>query len=302
MLRKKKLIVSICLTMAVLFFAGLKMEGVSNVLASTVGKIINVSTVKLDKTSISMTPGTINILRATVTPLNATNKSVTWTSSDEKVAKVDQTGKVTAVGAGTAVITATVGGDKVKTAKCTVSVITKVSGVTLDQSNVSIAAGEKVALKATVNPDNATNKNVVWSSSNPAVAKVDQNGNVTAVKNGIAIIKVVTKDQSRTAQCVVKVTTSVESSISISEKSVTIDSGKTFKLTSTVYPQNSTANNSIVWTTSNPKVVTVDQSGNIKAISAGTATVTATIKGQNKSAQCTITVQKAEVFEVDNIS
>jgi len=206
--RKKKLIATICLMLAVFLFASLKMEGVSNVLASSVGKITYINGIKLDKTSISMISGTTNMLRAIVTP---PNKSVTWTSSNEDVVKVEGSGsngiigKVTSVGGGTAVITVTMDGDKSKTAKCKVTVAVGVTELTLDQSSISIVTGEKAVLKATVTPDNATNKSVVWSSTNPSVAKVDSKGNITALKPGTTIIKVTTKDKSKSAQCPVTV-------------------------------------------------------------------------------------------------
>ncbi|MBQ8483241.1 MAG: Ig domain-containing protein, partial [Bacteroidales bacterium] len=144
-------------------------------------------------------------LTATVTPDNATNKNVTWSTSDAAIVTVTN-GKVTAVKAGKATITVTTE-DGAKTATCEVTVKAKtypVTGVTLDKTEHEMTEGEEVTLTATVNPDNATNKNVTWSTSDAAIATVT-NGKVTAVKAGKATITVTTEDGAKTATCEVTV-------------------------------------------------------------------------------------------------
>ena len=165
--------------------------------------------VNLNKSSMSLTKGATQTLTATVSPANATNKNVTWSSSNTAVATVDKSGKVTAVKAGTATITAkTSDGGKTVTCKVTVSepaTTVKVTGVSLNKSSMSLTKGATQTLTATVSPSNATNKAVTWSSSNTVVATVDTNGNVKAVNPGTATITVKTKDGNKTATCKVTV-------------------------------------------------------------------------------------------------
>lgn len=144
---------------------------------------VNTESITLDKTTLSLAVGESAILTATVKPDDATDKTVTWSSSDESVAKVDN-GKVTALKSGKTTITAKCGG---KTAECSVTVTVPASSVTLDKTSLSLSVGETAQLTATVKPDDATDKTVVWSSSDESIAKVD-NGKVMALKIGFAIV------------------------------------------------------------------------------------------------------------------
>ena len=172
--------------------------------------VIEVTRVSLGKTSVELTEGDETTLIATVNPDNATNKNVTWRSSDSSVASVSD-GKVTALKAGTATITVTTE-DGGKTATCEVKVNPKnvepeviaVTSVSLDKTSVELTEGDETTLIATVNPDNATNKNVTWKSSDSSVASVSD-GRVTALKTGTAMITVTTVDGGKTATCQVKV-------------------------------------------------------------------------------------------------
>ncbi|MEG3068946.1 MAG: Ig-like domain-containing protein [Syntrophaceticus schinkii] len=170
---------------------------------------VPVTGVSLDKTSLTLTTGKSDTLTATVAPANASNKAVSWASSNTSVATVDQNGKVTAVSAGTATITVTTV-DGSKTATCTVTVedeivTVPVTGVSLDKTSLTLTTGKSDTLTATVAPANASNKAVSWASSNTSVATVDQNGKVTAVSAGTATITVTTVDGSKTATCSVTV-------------------------------------------------------------------------------------------------
>ena len=144
---------------------------------------VPVSSITLDKTTLSLVIGESFTLTATVKPDDATDKTVIWSSSDESVARVDN-GKVTAVKSGKATVTAKCG---VKTAECAVTVTVPVSSITLDKTTLSLVIGESFTLTATVKPDDATDKTVIWSSSDESVARVD-NGKVTAVNAGQAKI------------------------------------------------------------------------------------------------------------------
>ena len=166
--------------------------------------------------TVSPTTGSITVggaaleLTATVAPEDATNKSVTWSSSDDTVATVSATGEVTAVGAGSATITVTtVDGSFTATCAVTVSAATvAVTGVTVSPKTDSLAVGDAdITLTATVAPADATNKNVTWSSSSDAIATVSDAGVVHAVGAGEATITVTTVDGSFTDTSVITVTT-----------------------------------------------------------------------------------------------
>ena len=172
-------------------------------------KPIAVTGVTLDKTTLSLQEGDTGNLAATIAPSTATDKTVTYSSSDKEVATVTNAGKVTAVKAGNADITVTTK-DGNKTAKCTLTVTAKqipVTGVTLDKSTLSLEVGATETLNATVAPSNASYKAVSFTSSDDAIATVDDNGLVTAVAPGSADITVETlADGSKTAKCTLTVT------------------------------------------------------------------------------------------------
>ena len=176
--------------------------------------IIPVKRVILDKEVLTMVVGETETLVANVRPDDATDKTVTWSTSDASVATVAD-GVVTALAAGTATITAKAGD---KEATCVVTVEKKViavSGIALDQTAATLTEGETLTLKATVSPDDATDKTVTWTSSNESVATVDNNGVVTAVAAGTATITATAGDYSAT--CVVTVESKVVDGIDNSE-------------------------------------------------------------------------------------
>ena len=251
-----------------------------------------VQSVGLNKTELALEVGKTGTLEAKVEPSDATNKNVTWSSSNPEVATVDN-GVVTAVSAGEAIITVTTE-DGGKTATCKVTVnapqTVPVTGVTLDKAELTLEKGSTGALTATVEPQNATNNTVTWSSSNPEVATVD-NGVVTAVSAGEAIITVTTEDGAKTATCKVTVNapqTVPVTGVTLDKAELTLEEGSTGTLTATVAPQNAT-NNTVTWSSSNPEFVTV-ANGTVTAVSAGTATITVTTADGNHKATCTVTV------------
>ena len=145
-------------------------------------------------------------LVATVTPPNATNQKITWTSVPESVATVDQNGRVTAVNKGTATITATTqSGNKMAT--CAITVSPAVEGVTLNHTAVVLIPGDGLNLVATVTPVDPAIQSITWSSSIASVATVDQTGRVTAVSTGTATITATTQNGNKTATCTITVTT-----------------------------------------------------------------------------------------------
>lgn len=135
-------------------------------------KSSRVNNITLDKTDITLLKGDKTKITPTITPDTAKNKNVKWSSSNEKVATVSQTGEVTAVGVGTATVTATTE-DNAKTATATINV--KDITISLDKKEANILVGNKVSVNYTISPDTVTNKNVIWKSSDEGIAKVDAN-------------------------------------------------------------------------------------------------------------------------------
>jgi uncharacterized protein YjdB len=164
---------------------------------------VPVTGVSLEHNKIIIKGGSVT-LDYTVIPADATNKAVTWKSSNNAVAAVDAGGTVTAKSSGSADITVTTV-DGSKTDTCAVTVVVPVSGVSLSQTTFTLAKGGTATLIATVLPADATNKAVTWSSSNNAVATVDANGNVTGKSEGSAVITVTTVDGGKAASCAVTV-------------------------------------------------------------------------------------------------
>ena len=170
-------------------------------------KPIAVTGVTLDKTTLSLQEGATGNLVATVAPSTATDKTVTFTSSDAAIATVDNKGKVTAVKAGTADITVTTK-DGSKTAKCALTVTAKtiaVTGVTIAPKTASVDVEATTKLNSTVAPSTATNKSVSYKSSDEAVATVSNNGTVTGVAEGETTITVTTQDGNKTDTATVTV-------------------------------------------------------------------------------------------------
>jgi uncharacterized protein YjdB len=166
---------------------------------------VAVTGVSLNKDALELNIGTSETLSANISPANATNQNITWSSSDASVATVSESGLVSGITAGEAVITVTTE-DGSFSAICAVSVTAvAVTGVTLNKSSTSITIGAFETLTATIAPFNATNRNVSWSSSNSSVASVSSSGVVYGASAGSATITVTTVDGNKTATCSVTV-------------------------------------------------------------------------------------------------
>lgn len=237
--------------------------------------------------SLTIPKGSSKTLKATVTPSTAANKTITWTSSDKKVAAVDKNGKVKGIKAGTAIITAKTSNGKKATCKVTVA------EVTLNASSMPLQVKKTTtALKVkTKYPSN--DKVASWTSSNKKIATVDKNGKVKGIKAGKANITVTMKSGAK-AVCKVTVQKSkvTTKSIKFDQKTMNLLKGKKAALNLTRNPI--TGTEKITWKTSNKKVVTVDKKGTVKAIKAGTATITAKT-ANGKTASCKITVPEVKL-------
>ncbi len=251
---------------------------------------IAVTGITLDAASITLDKGKTRTLTATVAPANTANKTVTWTTSDAKVATVSN-GTVTAVDKGTATITAKAGD---KTAACTVTVNApqtenKVPAkkVTLSSKKVYVVKGKSVTVQATVTPSNTTDK-VTWSTSNKKIATV-KNGKITAKKKGTATITAKAGSKKATVKVTVASKATKSTKVTLNKKKATLKVKKTLTLKATMKPAKST--DTLKWSSSNKKVAKVDKFGKVTAVKKGTATITVKTSS-GKKATCKITVKK----------
>lgn len=229
--------------------------------------------------------GMIHQFSAQVLPVNASNKLVTWTSSNTNVATVDQTGQVMFVGAGDAVITAEAGG---KTFECSVGVYVQLESITLDRDVLSMKVGESSTLVATLHPDDATFREVYWESSNPNVVTVD-GGKLVAVAAGESYIKAYYGPIE--ALCHVTVTSSTvpAQSVSIDFPYLMLGRGREETVTATVSPSNSTDH--VVWSITDPEIATINPTtGRVKALKKGKTTIVATAGEKSSSIELTVWV------------
>lgn len=257
-------------------------------------KVVPVSSVSLNLTELSLVEGEESTLVATVKPNDADDKTVTWKSSDATIVSVNSEGKVSALKAGTATITASAGD---KSASCKVTVEKKfipVTSVTLNKSELSIVEGSQETLIATVKPDDATDKTVTWKSSNPLVVSVGDDGKVTAIKKGTSSVTASSGDKSATCKVIVSEATVAVTGVSLNKTTMSLTLGETETLTATISPSNAT-NKDVTWSSSNTTVATVSSSGLVTAMAVGSTTITVTTSDGTKKATCTVTVFPIEV-------
>ena len=254
---------------------------------------VAVDGVTLNQSSLSLAPGNTAQLVATVSPENANDKSLTWTSSNEGVVTVDENGNITALKEGTATITVTTK-DGGYTATCTVTVskgVVAVTGIGFANNTATVITNYTITLKATISPSDATNKNITWSSSDTSIATVNQNGVVTGKKAGKVTITAKTVDGGYTATVTVTVKDQPVTGVSISGGKSTMTVGDKGTLKATVKPSNAT-NKKVTWSSDHNNIVSVDSKGNIKALAPGTATITVTTVDGKKTATFKITVKE----------
>ena len=258
---------------------------------------IKVSSVKLNTKNHTMYSNQYVQLKATVLPNNAYNKSVTWKSSNSKIATVDKNGKVKALKVGNAIITATSTDGSNVSAQCKIKVVQRVTKIKLNKSIINLSKKGKTAkLKATVLPNNAYNKSVTWKANNTKVVTVDKKGKIKATTNkGATYVNAIAKDGSKKKAKLLVVVGPKVKKITLNKTSVTLNRGaknRTFQLKKAIKNKNATYK-AVAWKTSNKNVATVDNNGKVTVLKKGTVTITAKAKdGSNKSAKCKIIVKQ----------
>lgn len=278
---------------------------VSNTCAVTVTPpVIHVTNVQLDLTNIQLDIGKTQQLTATVIPTNATNKAVTWKSSNDSLATVSSTGLVTCLAAGNVTITVTTT-DGGYSATCAVKVVVPViavTGVTIDNgSTADVDVGDTLQLTATVAPANATDKAVTWDTSNPDAATVSATGLVTGTGNGTAVVTVTTHDGGFTSSITISVAVPhvAVTGVTISEGS-SGDVVNTKQLTAVVAPADATVK-TVTWSSSDATVATVSNTGLVTALKPGTTTITVTTTEGAFTATYDVTVPAVGSLTTDSI-
>ena len=241
--------------------------------------------IQLNATKYSIARGKTKQLSATITPLDSSDQ-LTWTSSDEDIVTVTDTGLIKGIKVGNATIIA-MAGDVVET--CDITVYEGVTGVDLNKTSNEMTVGDTFQLTATVYPEDAANQKISWSSSDEKVATVDKDGLVTAKAYGKATITVTTEDGGYTRSCDITVSPIAVTGITLNKKTVTVGVAESFTLVPTITPENAT-DKSVTWTSSKPAVATV-KDGVITGVSEGTAIVIAKTVDGAKTASCTVTVK-----------
>lgn len=230
-------------------------------------------------------------LNANVAPEDATEKSLVWSSSNTGVASVDENGLVTPLAPGETDITVTTV-DGGFTAVCKVTVVQPVLSITLNAATININPNMTFELIAQINPSNATNQELEWTSADETIAVVDQNGVVRGVDAGVdgreTVITVTSKDSGVSATCVVRVTKDVVGVV-LDCTFKWLAAGSSFQLTATVIPADAT-NKNVTWSSSDTNVATVDQTGKVTAVNGGTATITVTTEQNSYTAECVVKV------------
>ena len=227
-------------------------------------------------------------LTATIAPLNFTD-AVVWTSSNEEVATVSDTGYVEICGVGTAVITVTAGNVK---AACKITVPQLIDWIEFDEDEIELKAGQTYQLKPYISPSDATNKKLKYTSSDTKVAEVSASGLVIAKSEGEAKIRAAATDGSdEYAVCYVTVTGKAKvTGITLDRTSAEVKRGEKLTLNATVSPSYA-SNKKVVWKSANTKIATVDGNGSVTAKAPGRTKITVT-SSENSSyqASCTVTV------------
>ena len=209
----------------------------------------------------------------TISPADASEPSVSFSSANQRIATVNEFGLVTGVAKGETTITISANDGSGRTARVTVTVAQRVEGMTLKPNVTSVIMGHTTRITPTITPSNANNKKVTWSTTDPAIATVDANGNVKGIKAGIAVITCTSEDNPAiSAICTVTVIQRV-TGITLEPSSVSLNVGDSARLSWYIKPDDAT-DKSVTFTSSNTKVATVDPDGTIHARSRGECNIT----------------------------
>lgn len=272
-----------------------------------------ITSITTDVTNLSMIKGDTYTVTTTYLPTDASDTRMTWKSDDTKIATVNSSGVITAVGAGTTSITVSAvlpqsdDNHTIATATIVVTVRERLVSIAFGSNAEYIAVGGSKTVDLRFTPSENVNKNVTYSSSDTSIFTVTNEGVITGVKEGIAVLSCVAEDlgQSGAITCMVYVTEKEVSAtdFSITPAEDTVYIGSTIQLTPVFTPENTTIRD-VTWTSSDNSKATVDADGVVSGIAEGTTVVTATYKdttNDNKvwTSTCIVTVEKAPIYATD---
>ena len=268
--------------------------GETEIKATTVNGLEAICKVKVEvpltsisiKTETTIQFGQTEKLEVTYNPVDTTaDKTIAWESADEAIAKVSTDGTIEGVGVGETTITATASNGQKVTCKVTVLPV-ELNSISITEQNIILNKGENETLTVTYNPENTTeDKTVTWESSNEDAVTVSKDGVITAVGAGNATITAKVGDKTATTQVEVKVPLE---SISLNETEKQLNKGDNLQLTVTYNPEDTTADKTVTWTSTDDTVATVDENGKVTALKAGTTYIKA--KVEDKEVSCKIDV------------
>jgi uncharacterized protein YjdB len=249
-------------------------------LSALAATTVNAKKITLDKKNITLEIGKTQILKATVTPSNTTNKKVKWSSSDTDIATVTVTGKVIAVEAGRTIITAKTSNGKKAMCKVTVKE-NEPTDIELVEEDITLDIEDSYTLEVSIEPTSASDAELSWSSDDEDVVSVDDEGNLFPMNEGTAIITVETANRLSDS-CTVTITENVvdeatiEATVELADETFALIIGDKKRLIANIITEEA-IDNKITWESSNTEIVTVDSNGYVKAVNKGLVTITATL-------------------------
>lgn len=249
---------------------------------------IPATSIEIDLDSVELVKGKTKQLSATVLPTDADSIYYSWSSSNSEIVSVSSTGLITANSSGEAFVIATLNADSTIIDSCKVKVIQPVTSVVLNTKEKTMKVGETYSLIATVNPNDADNKNIIWTSENPEIATIE-NGTIKALKAGVVKITAISEDNNNaTDYCEVTVTQPTTGIILNHSEYKLEGIGETIQIEATVMPEDAT-NKDVNWKSSNENVCIVSN-GKVVAVGYGTCIIIATTIDGGYMAICTINV------------
>ena len=247
------------------------------------------TSIEIDFESVELVKGMTKQLSAIVLPTDADSTEYSWSSSDSNIVSVSPTGLITANSSGEAYVIATLIADNTIIDSCKVNVIQPVTSIALNTKEKTLNVGETYTLYATVNPNDADNKNIIWTSENPEIASIE-NGTIKALRAGIVKIIATSEDNNNATDYCEVIVNQPTIGISLNYSEYTIEGiGETIQLEALVFPEDAT-NKNVNWKSSNENVCVVSN-GTVVALNVGMSIIIATAVDGGHMAICTIIVE-----------
>ncbi len=262
-------------------------ENLTNI--EEIKEMLPITSISLSIDSTKMLVGESINIKAEIFPFDAYNKTLIWTSSNKNVVQVNNNGTVTALSSGKAIIKAS-SSESSAVDSCEIIVGQRTESIILDTEELLLTKiGEKKLLIATITPEDALDKSIIWRSSNSSICEVTQDGLVIATGEGTCVIFATSADGEHFAICTVTVSNVKVTSIELSYKEKELLIGESFQLEATVLPNNA-LNKEVTWMSNDLTIATVDDKGMVTAIASGEVTITAKAKETNVKDECKIIV------------